>query len=203
MRTLLIITFLIVGLKWTYGCDCLTASTEEYFKHAEVVFTGRVLKIIDKSNFWASFKFVDKKAEPREITLVQIEITEIFKGLNERLKYISIPIDYSSCQYTFSEGYEFLIYGNQIVDNPGIVMTWECSGNRRLADNDKSADTFVKLRQLKSTVEKFESTDYFDFVKKRIENSEQPDRLNWIVISLVISVIINIGLLFFLIKRKV
>jgi hypothetical protein len=102
-RILFLILLLTLGHNWTFGCECIPTTSEEYFRRAEVVFTGKVLKIITDTNFWSTFKFVDRYSNPNDIELAQIEITEVFKGLNPRLKHVSIPIDHSSCQYNFTE----------------------------------------------------------------------------------------------------
>jgi len=201
-KTAFLILILIFGHAKTFGCDCRRATTDQYFKHAEVVFTGRVLKIIKKTNFWSSFEYVDKNSKPKEIILTQIEITEIFKGLNPKLKFVSIPTDYSSCQYNFTEGDEYLIFANEIISNPGIIMTWYCSGNHVISD--KLGDEFKLLRKLKDELKPFEPSDNYDFTKSKTPYViQENDYWTWAKIALIISVLINLGLIiYFKLKRS-
>ena len=200
MRTLLIIV-LLTGVTKTFGCSCIPATTKEYFEHAEVVFVGKVLDVIEESNFWSSFDYIRNPDKPRLITLAQIQIIESFKGLNEKLKFVSIPIDYSSCQYNFRKGGQYIIYANEIVSNPGIIMTGDCQGNVQIESLDNVQIT--ALRELKKTVIPNQRSDNKDFSKTKeyyVEKVET-DRFSWTIILLIISGVINLGLVIKILRK--
>ena len=198
MRVILIITIVLNSVN-SIACVCQQATIEEYFEHAEVVFTGKVLDVIEKTDFWSSFRYVHNPGEPRTITLAQIEITEIFKGLNEKLKYVSVPIDYSSCKYNFKIGDEYLIYANELVSNPGIIMTGDCRGNSQLKylnNNEVS-----KLRELEKNLVPHQRSDNYDFIENKMEYVENGDNELYFTLF-IISGIINAGLITAIVLHK-
>jgi hypothetical protein len=189
MKSLLAVSLILfLSIKPAVSCDCIPATTVEYYKSADVIFTGKVMKVIEDSPFWSSFNY---KEDPEPITLVQIEITDNLKGLFPKLKFITIPLDYSSCQYHFTEGEEYLVFGRMIVSNPGIIMTSDCMGNQILKENNKNI--LNELRKLKAEDNSDKKTLKKDLIQDKVEissNSSLSKTITYIV--LVISLLLNI-----------
>lgn len=181
------------------ACSCVTVSTKEYFESAEVVFTGKVIKIIEDSDLWASFIYVTKSREPRKIAIAQLEINEVFKGLNPDLKFVSIPIDFSSCHYDFTRGKEHLIYAREIIWNPGILMTGACSGSIVI---DPFTESIMKeVRELSNEPKSVDKGNLY--IVNQIDYLAKEDESHWILWLLGLSVVMNVILIFLVVRRSV
>ena len=186
----LIFTSLLIFIDPAFSCDCEGVSTKEYYENAEVVFSGKVLKVIKDSPFWSSF---NDKETPKPITLVQMELFENFKGIEPKLKFITIPIDFSSCQFTFLEGNEYLVFGEEVVSNPGMIMTWDCMGNKLLNENNEAL--LDRVRSLQAIRASNKHTAKKSKPEKEKADLESNQTKLFVYIILALSLLLNLILI--------
>jgi len=137
-KYMLTLLTLILSYSITFACDCPDKSDEELWKNANLVFTGKVIKVKQKSGVYHY---------GRNIPSTTIEVTRVYKGKD--LVHDTVTIfnyTMNTCEFDFSEEEEYIIYGRLYVGG-SFIVTHKCSGTKLLS---KASDTLIFINSLNS-----------------------------------------------------
>lgn len=110
---------LIMGLfpSSTKACDCAVPKTAtEALERASAVFTGKVLQIKQKN------------MNKEQYDVVTLEVERVWKGIDQT--QIVVYTQWSSCQFKFEKGEEYLLYAYRSGDH---LMVINCGRSAQLA----------------------------------------------------------------------
>jgi len=86
------------------ACSCASPqSVETELENKTAVFSGKVIKIQEKS----TFSFSQSSADP---VSVLFEVKSIWKGVNQSQVIVSTAMSSASCGFEFVEGNDYLVY---------------------------------------------------------------------------------------------
>lgn len=206
MKSLFIVVLLSLIRMQTLACSCVSTPLDTAFSQASMVFVGKVREIVDNklhSNLGHSFK------------IINFEVLEVIKKTIVRTNTLSLIDDQSSCSFFFEEGKTYVVFAYALAT--GLFETSTCSRTSRVEAFNKA--DFEKLKVLPAfhledvyhtdgsiTLSEAEHNLLLNKVKqlekdiaiyKRNKNS-----LTWIIIILAFFLLINMGINYYLIKKK-
>lgn len=102
----------------SYACSCIPSdSVRQELALSDVVFTGKVLQLIDKNKE----KPTKSSADP---IAVHLQVKEIWKGLKESEVIIYTERDTASCGFPFEKNQEYIVYA---MEDDGELRASICS----------------------------------------------------------------------------
>ena len=118
--TLLVILWIVIPYK-SFGCSCArteTISIDSSFYDADVVFKGRVVRVVADLHFLHQIPNLDSD-------FLTFEVLKNFKNTKEN----NIPLTFinqkTSCDFNFQEGDEYFVFGYQ--GDCGVYFTNVCT----------------------------------------------------------------------------
>lgn len=117
-----------LGAKPASACSCAgDASFSDKFKHADVVFSGKVqaIRLALFSSEWNA----------EEVTF---EVQQAWSDQVHKRMAVETSQDSASCGYEFEKGKSYLVYG--AYDDRGALLTHLCSGNGQLGNSQATED---------------------------------------------------------------
>jgi hypothetical protein len=139
---ILIIIFVLISITETIACSCIEENislgkkVKIEFKRSDLVFTGKVIDIIDNETGETTFS---------GYPLIYIfEVVQTFKGKSEtKIIEVVSARDPESCGYKFNLGETYLVYSinsdfyNSYTRNNSDFITSLCDRNNPLATTEK------------------------------------------------------------------
>jgi hypothetical protein len=119
----------VVSATPAHACSCAPASEAEFFRLADVVFTGT---LIDRKE--PPWRPVRSTTDPATLTF---EVSRVHKGEAERLQEVETAMSGASCGLEIEGSGPFLVFANHARD--GATQTASlCGGTRAIADGGPS-----------------------------------------------------------------
>jgi hypothetical protein len=113
-----------------HACSCARASEAEYFRFADVVFTGT---LIDRQE--PPWRPVMSSGDPATLTF---EVSRVHKGEAQRLQQVETAMSGGSCGLEIEGSGPFLVFADHA--RGGATLTASlCGGTRAIADGGRPA----------------------------------------------------------------
>ncbi|NEQ22085.1 MAG: hypothetical protein F6K28_23390 [Microcoleus sp. SIO2G3] len=133
MKKVLVIatSLFVLSANAAIACSCFPTRPQESFQNSEAVFSGRVVDVTEQSP--AERRPGRRNEDQNFLTGVKVtfEVSEVWKGNNQRRLVVSTSDSSASCGYSFQEGQEYLVYASE---EDAQLKTGLCSGTKRLSD---------------------------------------------------------------------
>lgn len=121
----------VVGLATSaYACTCAPASEAEYFRLADVVFTGT---LIDRQE--PPSRPVMSSGDPATLTF---EVSRVHKGEAQRRQQVETAMSGGSCGLEIEGSGPFLVFADHAQDRSTLTASL-CGGTRAITDGGRPA----------------------------------------------------------------
>ncbi len=113
------------------ACLCAQTTPQESLQNSEAVFSGRVFDVTEPSS--AQRRLGRRNEDPKFLNRVKVtfEVSKVWKGNNERQLVVTTYYPMNSCDYSFQEGQEYLVYASA---EDAQLKTGLCRGTKPLSD---------------------------------------------------------------------
>lgn len=147
---------LILGSSNTLACSCVGITLEGDFQGSDVVFAGKVLRI-DEIEDERQVKWDEIEIRTVE---VEFEVTNTWKGEDERDRTIVTEFYTSACGYPFEIGDSYVVFADtrkamRLEDSGELeyLKTGWCSANEELDNTSQTEALIEKLEMLMSEMQ--------------------------------------------------
>ena len=156
-RTSIVLAILYLSLLLAnssiFACSCIGVTFEGDFQSSDVVFAGKVLRIEEIED--------ERQVKWDEIEIrtveIEFEVTNTWKGEDERNRTIVTEFYTSACGYPFEIGDSYVVFADtrkalRLEDSGELeyLKTGWCSANEGLDNKSESEALIEKLEMLKS-----------------------------------------------------
>jgi hypothetical protein len=124
------VTTVVVLATPAHACSCAMASEAEYFRHADVVFTGA---LIDRRE--PPWRPVMSSEDPAILTF---EVSRVHRGEARRWQMVETAVLGASCGLEIEGSGPFLVFANHAEDGATLTASL-CDGTRPIADGGAPA----------------------------------------------------------------
>ena len=116
---LIVIAFLVFAAGESFACTCAPPSIDKALEGADVVFSGKVTKIIESN--------IHRNGRPITST-VYFKVFKAWKGVTTEEMIVRTSINSPLCGFPFRVGEKYLVFAL----GEKIFSTWLCSGTKSL-----------------------------------------------------------------------
>jgi hypothetical protein len=130
MAALSAVAGVVVSASPAHACTCARASEAEYFRSADVVFTGT---LIDRQE--PPWRPVMSSGDPATLTF---EVSRVHRGQAQRFQQVETAMSGASCGLEIDGSGPFLVVADHVQDSSTLTASL-CGGTRAIADRGPPA----------------------------------------------------------------
>jgi len=129
MKKIVLITMILFSIQG-YACRCPETTIKKVFKSANIVFSGKVVSV--KEEIFKTCIEGKEIVEKTNQLIVEIQITESFKGDLKKTIQIFTGLGNGDCGYRFIADQEYLVFAHNTKD--GKIRTSTCDRNIKITN---------------------------------------------------------------------
>ncbi len=150
-RTITAVVYCIFALgihSSVQACSCFHAGPEGDYRglleNTGAVFRGTVLRVQDLTGI------PGRDLQRSALRLVVLQVTGVWKGIDQQVAYVFTAQERSACGYPFEEGKEYVVWADRdLGDAPGELVTDTCRSTRELQDASEQLKQLGKPKRVR------------------------------------------------------